>query len=65
MWEFMTKYAESFWITGEYAFEVFSVIIAWAITFGIVYFVICVFIAAAQMISHNIKELSKNNGKEE
>ena len=34
MWEFMSKYADSFWTTGEYAWEVFSVIIAWAVTLG-------------------------------
>lgn len=39
MWEFMCKYAENFWAGTEYAWEVFEVIMAWAVTLGFAMFV--------------------------
>ena len=56
MWEFMSKYAEEFWQASEYAFEVFTVIMAWAITLGAAYFVFCIFVAIGEMIRDNIRE---------
>lgn len=59
MWEFMSKYAESFWQVGEYAFEVFTVIMAWAITLGSAYFVFCLIATIGEMIRDNIRENRK------
>lgn len=56
MWEFMSKYAENFWQAGEYAFEVFKVIMAWAITLGAAYFVFYIFAAIREVIRDNIRE---------
>ena len=56
MWEFMSKYAENFWQAGEYAFEVFTVIMAWAITLGAAYFVFIIFAAIGEMIADRIRE---------
>lgn len=35
MWEFMVEYANDFWAAGEKSFEIFCVIMAWAITAGV------------------------------
>ena len=39
MWEFMCNYANNFWAGTEYAWEVFEVIMAWALTLGLAIFV--------------------------
>lgn len=68
MWEFMVKYANSFWKAGDYAFEVFAVIMAWALTLGAAYALYCIMAAIGEMLRDRIREYSqegKNNGKKE
>lgn len=66
MWDFMSKYADSFWQTGEYAFQVFSVVLAWGLTLGLTYFAFCILVAVGEMIRDSIREHykeDKKNGK--
>lgn len=56
MWEFMSNYSDSFWKMGEYAWEVFAVIMAWAITLGAAFLVFCIIAAIGEMIADRIRE---------
>ena len=59
IWEFMRNYAESFWQSGEYAFNIFSVIMAWAITIGFAFW-LCAFIAAGGIVlGGKIREINE------
>lgn len=62
MWEFMSNYSDSFWKTGEYAWEVFEVIMAWAVTLGFTKFIIEIIAAVGKIIADEIKKL-KRGGK--
>lgn len=57
MWEFMSKYAESFWAAGDSAWHVLSVCTAWAITLGFAYFTIIFIAALGEMVVDKIKEI--------
>lgn len=59
MWEFMSKYAEIFWQAGEYVFEVFTVIMPWAITLGAAFFLFCSFATIGKMIADRIRKKGK------
>jgi len=56
MWEFMKAYSDSFWKAGEYAWEVFQVIMAWAITLGFAYIVFVTIQIVAGYIKEEIEE---------
>lgn len=59
MWEFMSKYAESFWQAGEYAEEVFMVIMAWIITAGLAGIVLGLMHLIAMKIKWIIEDIAK------
>ena len=68
MWEFMSNYSDSFWKAGEYACEVFTVIMAWGLTLGLAILIIKIIAAVGELIADEIKELKRGgagNGKEE
>ena len=56
MWEFMSNYSDSFWKMGEYAWEVFAVIMAWAITLGAAFLVFCIIATIGEIIADRIRE---------
>lgn len=59
MWEFMTKYAESFWDAGEYAGEIFRVLMAWGITLASIITIITIIIAIGQVLKYKLIESAK------
>lgn len=70
MWEFMTEVANSFWATGDMAWEIFSTLMAWAMIIGSVIFfgglVIGIAITIIECIRAKIEEkvVEKKYGKE-
>ena len=66
MWEFMSKYADSFWQTGEYAYQVFRVVLAWGLTLGLTCIAFYILVAVGEMIRDSIRDHykeDKENGK--
>lgn len=56
MWEFIEQYAESFWVAGDFAWHVFEIITAWALTIGFALFIIMIISGVGELIKEAIKE---------